>query len=42
LDGNAVFTPEPLGNDEGERLPVQGMEGMGDPNQWGINGTGCS
>jgi len=42
LEGDAVLAPELLGDHKREGLPLQGMEGMGDPNQRWINGTGCS
>jgi hypothetical protein len=42
LERDPVLAPELLGDDEGEGLPAEGMEGVGDPNQRRINGTRCS
>jgi hypothetical protein len=42
LEGDAVLPPELLGNNEGEGLPAERVEGMSDPNQRRINSMGCS
>jgi len=42
LEGDAILSPELLGDDEPERLTAEGMKGMRDPNLRRIGGIACS
>ena len=41
LEGDAIFSPELLGDDEPERLAPEGMKRVRDQNLRRLSGTGC-